>query len=129
MDTLVELLETSSKTFGANPALLIRPSFRYLVWSYADLWNDSGRVASFLQDKGVAKEDRILLWGPNMPQWVLGFFGALRAGAVPVPLDLRSAPDFVSRVVEQTEPKLAFVSRTSQQTSLKTFYQASSWSP
>ena len=116
LDTLVELLETSSEAFGANPALLIKPSFRYLVWSYADLWNDSGRVASFLQDQGVEKGDRILLWGPNMPQWVLGFFGALRAGAIPVPLDVRSAPDFVSRVVEQTEPRLAFVSRAGQQT-------------
>jgi long-chain acyl-CoA synthetase len=116
LDTLVELLETSSEAFGANPALLIKPSFRYLVWSYVGLWNDSGRVASFLQDKGVKKGDRILLWGPNMPQWVLGFFGALRAGAVPVPLDIRSAPDFVSRVVEQTEPRLAFVSGASQQT-------------
>ena len=115
MDTLVELLETSSESFGASPALLIKPNFRYLVWSYADLWNDSGRVASFLQDKGIKKGDRILLWGPNMPQWVLGFFGALRAGAVPVPLDVRSTPDFVSKVVEVTEPRLAFVSRTSQQ--------------
>ena len=51
-----------------------------------------------------------------MPQWVLGFFGALRAGAIPVPLDVRSTPDFVSRVVEQTEPRLAFVSRAGQQT-------------
>ena len=115
METLVELLENSSKTFGANPALLIKPSFRYLVWSYADLWKDSGRVAVFLQDRGVEKGDRILIWGPNMPQWVLGFFGALRAGAVPVPLDVRSAPDFVSKVVEATEPRLAFVSRASQQ--------------
>ena len=116
MDTLIELLENSSKTFGANPALLIKPSFRYLVWSYADLWDDSGRVASFLQDQGVKKGDRILLWGPNMPQWVLGFFGALRAGAVPVPLDVRSAHDFVSKVMEATEPRLAIVSRASQQT-------------
>ena len=87
MDTLTELLESSSKSFGGHPALVIKPSLRNLVWSYADLWNDSGRVASFLQDKGVKKGDRILLWGPNMPQWVVGFFGAVRIGAVPVPLD------------------------------------------
>ena len=115
MDTLTELLESSSKSFGDHPALVIKPSFRNLVWTYADLWNDSGRVASFLQDKGVTKGDRILLWGPNMPQWVLGFFGALRVGAVAVPLDVRSAPDFVSRVVQQTEPRLAFISGRNQQ--------------
>ena len=115
MDTLTELLESSSKSFGDHPALVIKPSFRNLVWTYADLWRDSGRVASFLQDKGVKKGDRILLWGPNMPQWVLGFFGALRIGAVAVPLDVRSAPDFVSKVVQMTEPRLALISGRNQQ--------------
>ena len=50
-----------------------------------------------------------------MPQWVLAFFGALRAGAVAVPLDVRSAPDFVARVLESTEPRLAFASRLTRQ--------------
>ncbi len=115
MDTLVELLEVSAKSFGPRPALLIKPSFRYRVWTYADLWEDLGRVASYLQERGVQKGDRVLLWGPNMPQWVLAFFGAFRAGAIAVPLDMRSAPDFVARVVERTEPRLAFDSRFTAQ--------------
>ena len=115
MDTLIEILEHSSKAFGPHPALLIKPGFRYHVWTYADLWEDSGRVATYLQEKGVQKGDRVLLWGPNMPQWVLAFFGAFRAGAIAVPLDVRSAPDFVARVVERTEPRLAFTSRFSAQ--------------
>ena len=115
MDTLVDLLEQSAKRHGPNPALLIKPTFRYLVWTYSDLWQESGRVASYLQEMGVQKGDRVLLWGPNMPQWVLAFFGALRAGAVAVPLDVRSAPDFVGRVLESTEPRLAFASRLTRQ--------------
>ena len=111
MNTLVELLERSANDFGPNPALLIKPTFRYRVWTYADVWEDAGRVASYLQDRGVKKGDRVLFWGPNMPQWVLAFFGALRAGAVAVPLDVRSAPDFVGRVVDTTEPCMAFTSR------------------
>ena len=115
MDTLLELLEQSAERHGPNPALLIKPTFRYRVWTYADLWQESGRVASYLQEMGVKKGDRVLLWGPNMPQWVLAFFGALRAGAVAVPLDVRSAPDFVARVLESTEPRLAFTSRFTRQ--------------
>ena len=115
MDTLVELLETSAKSFGPDPALLIKPTFRYRVWTYTGLWEESGRVASYLQGMGVRKGDRVLLWGPNMPQWVLAFFGALRAGAITVPLDVRSAADFVTRVVERTGPRLAFVSRSTSQ--------------
>ena len=115
MDTLIELLEKSAKDYGPNPALLIKPTFRYRVWSYADLWEESGRVASYLQEMGIRKGDRVLLWGPNMPHWVLAFFGALRAGAIAVPLDVRSAPDFVTRVLERTEPRLAFTSRSMSQ--------------
>ena len=111
MDTLVELLESSAKNFGPNPALIMKPSFRNRVWTYADVWENAGRVASYLQDGGVQKGDRILFWGPNMPQWVIAFFGVLRAGAVAVPLDVRSAPDFVERVVAATEPRMAFTSR------------------
>ena len=116
MDTLVELLDESQRKFGSNPALLVKPTYKYLVWNYRQLWDASGQVANWLQQQGVGKGDRVLLWGPNMPQWVMAFFGAARAGAVAVPLDVRSAPDFVSRVSGQTEPKLALVSRRSDAT-------------
>ena len=111
MDTLVDLLHESAERFGPNPALLVKPSFKYLVWSYRQLWEAAGRTASWLQGQGIQKGDRVIFWAPNMPQWAIGFFGAFRAGAVPVPLDVRSAPDFVSRVAGLTRPKLALVSR------------------
>ena len=42
---------------------------------------------------------------------MLIFFGCVRAGVIVVPLDLRSAPDYVERVISRTDPKLAFTSR------------------
>ena len=111
METLVELLNESRLKFGSNPALLVKPTYKYLVWNYQQLWEASGQVATWLQEQGVEKGDRLLLCSPNMPQWVMAFFGAFRAGAVPVPLDVRSAPDFVARVSRLTEPRLALVSR------------------
>ena len=110
-DTLVEFLEAKAREYGHRPALYFKPGFRYQTWTYQDLWEGSGRVASLLQHRGLEKNDRVLLWGPNCPQWVLAFFGCLRAGLVVVPLDLRSSPDFVERVASKTRPKLAFVSR------------------
>ena len=116
MDTLVELLDESQRKFGSNPALLVKPTYKYLVWNYRQLWEASGQVAHWLQQQGVGKGDRVLLWGPNTPQWVMAFFGVVRAGAVAVPLDVRSAPDFVSRVSRLTEPSLALASRRSNTT-------------
>ena len=38
-------------------------------------------------------------------------FGAFIAGAVAVPLDVRSTREFVERVLQQTEPALAFAGK------------------
>ncbi|MCH8064089.1 MAG: AMP-binding protein [Chloroflexi bacterium] len=74
MSTLVELLQSYVERFGPSPALLIKPALRYRVWTYDDMWRDAGKVASFLQAKGIQKGDKVLLWGPNTPYWVLAFF-------------------------------------------------------
>ena len=109
--TLVDFLQSRFRRYGPRDALLFKPGFRYLRWSYSRLWSESGRVASLLQSRGLSKGDQVLLWGPNSPQWVLAFLGCVRAGVVVVPLDLRSAPDYVSRVIARTSPSLAFTSR------------------
>ena len=109
-ETLADFLKVKAGLFGDRPALYFKPGFRYLSWSYRELWEGAGRVASLLQSRGIGKGDRVLLWAPNCPQWVLAYFGCVRAGVVLVPLDLRSAPEFVARVSSKTRPKLAFVS-------------------
>ena len=110
-ETMVQFLEGTARRYGNRTAVLFKPGFRYQRWSYRDLWEGAGRVASLLQSEGLAKGDRVLIWGPNCPQWVLAFFGCLRAGVAVVPLDLRCLPDFARNVTVQTRPKLAFVSR------------------
>ena len=110
-DTVVDFLRGAVEKYGSRDALLFKPAFRYLRWTYSRLWDESGQVATLLQRRGLTKGDQVILWGPNSPHWVLIFFGCLRAGVILVPLDLRSAPDYVARVVSRTEPKLAFTSR------------------
>jgi long-chain acyl-CoA synthetase len=69
-----------------------------------------------LRARGVETGERLLICGPNCPQWVQAYFGCAIAGVVMVPLDIRSAPDFIERVAEATDPVLAFVSRRNPQT-------------
>ena len=109
--TIVDFLRDAVKAHGPRDALLFKPGFRYQRWSYDRLWAESGQVATLLQRRGLSKGDQVLVWGPNCPQWVLIFFGCLRAGVIAVPLDLRSAPDYVERVISRITPKLAFTSR------------------
>ena len=111
-ETVIGFLWGAVERYGSRDALLFKPTFRYQRWSYSRLWNESGQVATLLQHRGLTKGDQVILWGPNSPHWVLIFFGCIRAGVILVPLDLRSAPDYVARVVSRTDPKLAFTSRS-----------------
>ena len=110
-ETVVDFLRGTVAKYASRDALLFKPAFRYLRWTYSRLWDESGQVATLLQRRGLTKGDQVILWGPNSPHWVLIFFGCIRAGVILVPLDLRSAPDYVERLVSRTDPKLAFTSR------------------
>ena len=111
-ETLGAFLEWTTAAYAPRPALRYGLQSGKEIWTYADLRRQADRVSRWLLDEGVRTGDRVVLWAPNGPWWVAAFFGALRIGAVVVPLDVRSGPDFVRRVVEQTEPKLALVSST-----------------
>jgi len=112
-DTIGAFLKEQSGRFGDSPALSIKPGFRWQHWSYRALDQAADQVAAYLQQRHhIVKGDRIILWAPNRPEWVAAFFGCLRAGAVVVPLDVRSSSDYVERVFRQTEPRLLFAARS-----------------
>jgi long-chain acyl-CoA synthetase len=114
METLAKFLEGLAVRYSDRPALLYKPGDTVEVWSYARLWEQTNRVAAWLQARGVGKGDRVVLWAPNSPGWVAAYFGSLRLGAVVVPVDVRSSPDFVARAVGQTDPKVALLSKTTR---------------
>jgi long-chain acyl-CoA synthetase len=105
--TLSGLLEWIAETYTSRPALLYKRSLKTEVWTFQDVRRHADRVTHWLQDQGVGTGDRVVLWAPNSPWWVAVFFGILRNGSIVVPLDARSSPDFVHRVMTQSEPALA----------------------
>jgi long-chain acyl-CoA synthetase len=109
-ETLGSFLDWIAATYSSRPALMYKPGLKTDVWTYADLRERADRVTLWLQERGVGKGDRVVLWAPNRPWWVAAFFGILRNGSIVVPLDVRSSPDFVERVIGQSEPSLAIVS-------------------
>ena len=110
VETILELIDAAVARHGARPALQIRPGFRTRCWTYADIGEVVPRVASVLASAGVEPGDRVLMWAVNRPEWGLAFLGALWAGAVPVPIDVRSTDDFAAAIAAQTEPRLVLAS-------------------
>jgi long-chain acyl-CoA synthetase len=65
-----------------------KPAIIYLgeTFSYAKLKELVDRFATALYDLGVRDNDRVMLYIPNSPQFLIGYFGVQKIGAVAVPV-------------------------------------------
>jgi long-chain acyl-CoA synthetase len=110
METVLELVQDSVRRFDRRPFLLIRPGFRTRTTRYRDLGRLLPRVARVLRDRGLQPGDRAIIWAVNRPEWGITFLGAVHAGIVLVPLDVRSAPDFAAKVAAKMRASLVLAS-------------------
>src|SRR6476659_3437118 len=68
-------------------------------WSYRELDRRSRIAAWRLRALGLEAGDRLLTWSPSTPDLPATYFGAMRAGLIIVPLDLRMSPDAIEGIV------------------------------
>ncbi len=69
--------------------------------TYAELDAASDRVAANLAAAGIGAGDRVALQLPNIPQFLIAYFGILKAGAVVVPLNvLLRAPEIAYHLAD-----------------------------
>jgi long-chain acyl-CoA synthetase len=84
MPNLADLLTTSAST-GPDKVAVKRDE-RELT--YAALDADTARVAGLLRAKGVRPGDRVGIMLPNVEYFPIAYYGALRAGAAIVPMNV-----------------------------------------
>ena len=70
--------------------------------SFAELEARANGVAATLSDHGVGPGDRVGMYVPNTLQFPESYFGIIKAGGVPVALNLRLAPDTMAYVLSDS---------------------------
>jgi long-chain acyl-CoA synthetase len=78
--SVYEMLKNSAKEHPDRPAIV----FYGKVWNYRQLKEAADAFAGGLAGIGVKRGDRVSLFMPNVPQYVIAFFGVLRIGAIVV---------------------------------------------
>src|SRR6266446_7549772 len=79
--------------------------------SYAALQRLADRAAHALCAQGVEPEQRVALLMADGPGWAATFFGALKLGAVAVPLNTRLAPADLRTVLADCRPRVLVADR------------------
>jgi len=96
---------------GRECAYIQRRGYRIERWSYQQVAETAFRFARELEQRGIGKGERVLLWGPNSAEWVAVFFGCGLRGVIVVPLDNAGATDFTQRVYRRVDGRLLVCSR------------------
>ena len=73
-------VEENAKNYPDNPALI----FKGTVINYQELNNLTDRLAAGLAAMGLKKGDKVCILMPNTPQFVIAFYGILKAGGIVV---------------------------------------------
>jgi long-chain acyl-CoA synthetase len=101
-DSLVELLDDAAERYPDHPTLTLRTdSGVEMAWTAAELRRRSRLAAWRLRAAGLHPGDRLLTWSPSTPQLPAVYWGAMRAGLIVVPLDLRMAPAVLQRIADR----------------------------
>jgi long-chain acyl-CoA synthetase len=77
--------------------------------TYAQLDERADRVAGLVQRLGVLPGERVGMIVGNRVEFLEIFFGAMRAGAIPVAINTRLARDTLKFILEDAECRAAFV--------------------
>ncbi|MFJ8053620.1 long-chain fatty acid--CoA ligase [Streptomyces luteogriseus] len=83
MANLAQFLVETAARQPERPALRLGTD----TTTYAELDERSARAAALLRAAGVQPGDRVALMLPNVPEFVVLYYGALRAGAIVVPMN------------------------------------------
>jgi len=92
---LYGLLEESARKYPDSPCTL----FKGAVITYREMNELTDQLAAGIAALGIKKGDRVGIFMPNTPQFVLTFFGILKAGAVVVSVNpLYSGREIIHQV-------------------------------
>jgi long-chain acyl-CoA synthetase len=122
-EPLIRGLERTCEKYPDHPAII------YLgeTFSYKRLKELIDRFSTALHDLGVRANDKVMLYIPNCPQFLIGYFGAQQVGAIPVPVSPIYTPYEIKYLINDSgaetvlcqDTNLRYIQEVLPETSLK----------
>ncbi|HTC35951.1 MAG TPA: AMP-binding protein, partial [Bryobacteraceae bacterium] len=78
--------------------LIYDDGFHARTYRYREIAGRARGFAAKLREQGIGRDEKVILYGENRPEWVIALWGCLLEGVIAVPVDYRSSPEFVERI-------------------------------
>jgi long-chain acyl-CoA synthetase len=97
-------LERNAKLLPDKTAIVVASQ----AITYAQLDAAASQVANGLRARGIGKGDKVVLSCPNVPYFPIVYYGALKAGAVVVPINILLKAPEIAYHLRDSEAKAYF---------------------
>lgn len=102
MLTLGETLDRAAIAFPDKEAVCFVGELECRL-TYSELNEEVNRMAGGLVKLGIKAGDKISLWMPNRPEWIVAWFAAPKIGAIMVPMDTWYKPSEAEYILGHSE--------------------------
>ncbi len=109
MDTFPSLFLQQTKTRQSDLAIRVKRRGLWKTWSWGEAGTRVHDIACGLAAKGLKPNDKIAIFGNNIPELYFGMIASQCLGAIPVPLHPDSNQEELISQLNISEVKFAFV--------------------
>ncbi len=88
--------------------LIYDDGFQARHYRYREIAARARAFAAKLREQGIGKNDKVILYGENRPEWIVALWGCLLEGVIAVPIDYRASKEFVDRVYAIVDARAVF---------------------
>lgn len=100
-----KLLERNARKYPLHEAIITSNN----RLNYKELNRLVTKLASSLQQNGVKQGDKVILFMPNTPEFVISYFAVLRLGAIVVPINAKLVQSEVEYIIDHCEANAIIV--------------------
>lgn len=109
-DKVLSLMEAKSTLNATSQALSIKENNQWNDLTYNELSTRAKNFAGNLIQAGFKRGNKLAILSESRPEWGIAFFGAIRAGATVVPLDVKLTEEELFNIFSDCEPSVLCVS-------------------
>ncbi|MGQ9602477.1 MAG: AMP-dependent synthetase/ligase [Candidatus Bipolaricaulia bacterium] len=109
--TIPQFFSETAARYPERVAIKIPKDGGYEEISYRELDRRSSLLAGALARRGLVRGEKVAIFSQPRIDWAVALLGALKAGAVVVPLDAQLGAKEAERILTQAEVRVVFASR------------------
>ncbi len=106
--TLPEILPFHGKARGEKVAVSVPPAGEM---TFRALEETTRKFSAFLEARGIRAKGRVAILLPNVPEFVVSYFGTISASAIAVPVNYRLSPPEIGYILSDCRPSAVVTTR------------------